>query len=77
MELLIGGADAARKAQAVGESVFTRVGFILARRKLPPLTETNIELLGAEHSKEEARARRRSSKKKKKKQLKKKKQEPG
>ncbi len=51
MELLIGGAEAARKAQAVGESVFARVAFILQRRKLPELSETNIELLGAEHSK--------------------------
>ena len=49
-ELLIGGRDAARKAQAVGESVIAKASFILARRGMQPFTATNIELLGAEHS---------------------------
>lgn len=49
-ELLIGGRDAARKAQAVGESIIAKASLILARRKMAPFTATNVEVLGAEHS---------------------------
>jgi hypothetical protein len=49
-ELFIAGEDARRKAAAVAESVIQKASFIIQRRNLPPLTATNVELLGTEFS---------------------------
>ena len=46
--LMIGGADAARKAQRVGESVLMRCTRLLAERGTGPFVETSLEVLGAE-----------------------------
>ncbi|WP_020406314.1 acyclic terpene utilization AtuA family protein [Hahella ganghwensis] len=45
---LIGGLEAVKKGQAVAEAIVARTTRILAERDLPPFTESNIELLGAE-----------------------------
>jgi hypothetical protein len=46
--LMIGGADAARKAQRVGESILLRCTRLLAERGTGPFVETSLEVLGAE-----------------------------
>ncbi|MET0210726.1 MAG: acyclic terpene utilization AtuA family protein [Burkholderiaceae bacterium] len=46
--LMIGGADAARKAQRVGESILSRCGRLMKERGLADFTETSLEVLGAE-----------------------------
>lgn len=46
--LMIGGADAARKAQRVGEAILARAGRLMAERGLAPFTETSLEALGSE-----------------------------
>eukprot|EP01118_Nematostelium_gracile_P013304 TRINITY_DN5002_c0_g1_i2.p1 TRINITY_DN5002_c0_g1~~TRINITY_DN5002_c0_g1_i2.p1 ORF type:complete len:626 (-),score=175.22 TRINITY_DN5002_c0_g1_i2:28-1905(-) len=48
--LMIGGVDAAEKARAVGESVLERTRQLLKKRGLDDFIDTNIELLGAEHT---------------------------
>jgi len=48
MYLSLGGIDAARKAQAVGEAVLRRCNGILARQNQPAYTETSLEVLGSE-----------------------------
>jgi hypothetical protein len=44
----IGGRDAAAKAQRTGEAILARVQRLLAARKLGDLSETSLEILGAE-----------------------------
>jgi Acyclic terpene utilisation family protein AtuA len=46
--LMIGGADAARKAQRVGEAVLARSTRMLLERGMAPFSETNLEVLGSE-----------------------------
>jgi hypothetical protein len=46
--LMIGGADAARKAQRVGEAILARASRLMAERGLAPFTETSLEALGSE-----------------------------
>ena len=46
--LMIGGADAARKAQRVGEAILSRCTRLLAERGTGPFVETSLEVLGAE-----------------------------
>lgn len=46
--LMIGGADAVRKAQRVGESILSRCRRLMTERGLPDFTETSLEVLGAE-----------------------------
>jgi hypothetical protein len=46
--LMIGGADAARKAQRVGEAILSRSRRLLSERGLPDFCETSLEVLGAE-----------------------------
>ena len=46
--LMIGGADAARKAQRVGEAILARCTRLLAERGMAPFAETSLEVLGAE-----------------------------
>jgi len=48
--LVIGGIEAAKKAQAVGEAVLSRVRRIMKMRGMEDFVETNIEVLGAEHT---------------------------
>ena len=42
------GRDAQRKAQHLAEGVFKRTAYMLERLGLPPLSETSVEVLGAE-----------------------------
>ncbi|TXK33691.1 DUF1446 domain-containing protein [Ottowia sp. GY511] len=49
-QLTIVGFDAVAKARRTGEAIFERVGELLAQRGLPPLTATQMEVLGAESS---------------------------
>ncbi len=46
--LMIGGADAARKAERVGAAILSRATRLLAERGLPGFGETSLEVLGAE-----------------------------
>lgn len=46
--LMIGGAQAAAKAQRVGESLLRRAERLCATRGFPAFTETSLEVLGAE-----------------------------
>ncbi len=46
--LMIGGADAARKAQRVGEAILARCTRLLGERGLAGFAETSLEVLGAE-----------------------------
>ena len=46
--LMIGGPDAARKAQRVGEAILARSRRLMAARGMPDFDETSLELLGAE-----------------------------
>ena len=46
--LMIGGRDAARKAQRVGEAILARCTRLLAERGIGPFGETSLEVLGAE-----------------------------
>lgn len=46
--LMIGGRDAARKAQRVGESILQRSQRLFAERGWPGYSETSLEVLGAE-----------------------------
>lgn len=46
--LMIGGADAARKARRVGEAILARSTRLLAERGIDPFSETSLEVLGAE-----------------------------
>ncbi len=46
--LMIGGADAARKAQRVGESILARCTRLLGERGIAPFSETSLEVLGSE-----------------------------
>jgi hypothetical protein len=46
--LMVGGADAARKAQRVGESILARCRRLLSERGLPDFSETSLEVIGAE-----------------------------
>jgi hypothetical protein len=46
--LMIGGADAARKAQRVGEAILARCARLLGERGVAPFAETSLEVLGAE-----------------------------
>lgn len=45
--MMIAGRDAAAKAQATGEAILKRVARLIAGAELPPLSETMIEVLGA------------------------------
>ncbi|MBK6614629.1 acyclic terpene utilization AtuA family protein [Ottowia sp.] len=47
-QLTIVGFDAAAKARRTGEAILARVGELLARQGLAPLSRTNLEVLGAE-----------------------------
>lgn len=47
-QLTIVGFEAVAKARRTGEAIFERVGDLLQARGLPPLSATNIEVLGAE-----------------------------
>ncbi|WP_036596661.1 acyclic terpene utilization AtuA family protein [Ottowia thiooxydans] len=47
-QLTIVGFDAVAKARRTGETILERVGELLQARGLPPLSATNIEMLGAE-----------------------------
>lgn len=47
--LVVVGIDAAAKARRTGHAIVERVGALLARQGLPPLTAARIELLGCEH----------------------------
>jgi hypothetical protein len=49
--LMIGGRDAALKAQAVGEAIFKRTRNLFKILGMKDFEETNIEVIGAEHSK--------------------------
>ena len=46
--LMIGGADAARKAQRVGDAIISRCTRLLGERGVAAFTETSLEVLGAE-----------------------------
>ncbi|MES2979101.1 MAG: acyclic terpene utilization AtuA family protein [Pseudomonadota bacterium] len=46
--LMVGGIDAARKAQRVGNSIFARSRRLFAERSWPDYSETSLEVLGAE-----------------------------
>ena len=46
--LTIAGEQAAAKAQRTGQALLARMAAMLASRKLPPFSETRIEVLGAE-----------------------------
>lgn len=46
--LMVGGIDAARKAQRVGESVLARCRRLMAARGMADFAETSLEVLGAE-----------------------------
>ena len=46
--LMIGGAEAARKAERVGAAILSRTTRLLAERGLPGFGETSLEVLGAE-----------------------------
>ena len=46
--LVIGGERAAAKARRTGEAIMARVGRMLAALKMAPLTETRMEVVGAE-----------------------------
>ncbi len=46
--LVVGGAEADRKAQATGEALLRRISDALTRLRLVPFTETRLEVLGAE-----------------------------
>jgi hypothetical protein len=46
--LMVGGVDAARKAQRVGESILARCRRLMAARGLADFAETSLEVLGAE-----------------------------
>jgi len=46
--LMIGGADAARKAQRVGEAILARCVRLLGERGTAPFSETSLEVLGSE-----------------------------
>jgi hypothetical protein len=46
--LMVGGPDAARKAQRVGESILARCRRLMAARGMADFDETSLELLGAE-----------------------------
>ena len=48
--LNIGGVDAAKKARAVGMAILDKSRRLFKLRKLPDFLDTNIEILGAEHS---------------------------
>jgi hypothetical protein len=48
--LMVGGRDAARKAQRVGEAVLARSARLLAERGGPGYARTSLEVLGAESS---------------------------
>lgn len=45
---LIGGIDAARKAQRVADAILDRTSRLFEERGLPPYSETSVELLGTE-----------------------------
>lgn len=47
---MIGGRDAAAKAEATAKAIFTKVNGILQAKKLEPIKRFNWELLGSEHS---------------------------
>lgn len=47
--LMIGGRDAAAKAEATGKAIISKVNKILAEQKINPIKRYNIELLGTEH----------------------------
>ena len=46
--LVVGGYEAAARAERVGEAILTRVRRLLAARGIPYFSETSIEVLGAE-----------------------------
>lgn len=46
--LMIGGADAARKAERVGQAILARSTRLLGEHGLTPFSETSVEVLGAE-----------------------------
>ncbi|MFP6580996.1 MAG: acyclic terpene utilization AtuA family protein [Candidatus Hydrogenedentota bacterium] len=48
MYLSIRGIDASRKAQKTADAVIKRVGTMLEEMKVPALTETSVEIIGAE-----------------------------
>lgn len=48
MYLTVGGIDAVRKAQKVGEAVLHRCARLLAEKNQPPFEETSIEVIGSE-----------------------------
>jgi len=48
--LMIGGRDAAAKAEATAKAIISKVNKLLTERKIEPIKRYNIELLGAEHS---------------------------
>ena len=48
--LNIGGVDAAKKARAVGMAILDKSRRLFKLRKIPDFLDTNIEILGAEHS---------------------------
>jgi len=48
--LMIGGIDAKRKALAVGKAILSKTQTLLKQEKLPDFLETNLEVLGAEHT---------------------------
>jgi hypothetical protein len=50
-ELMFGGIDAKKKAQAVSEAILARTHAALKRHKLNDFDDVNVEFLGAEHSK--------------------------
>ena len=47
-QLTVVGFEAAAKARRTGEAIFERVGDLLQARGLPPLSASNIEVLGSE-----------------------------
>jgi hypothetical protein len=48
--LMIGGFEAAQKAEAVAKAIFSKTRQLLKRLNLPDFDETHFEVLGAEHS---------------------------
>ncbi len=48
--LMIGGIEAAQKARAVADGILTKTRRMFKERDMEDYTETNVEVLGAEHS---------------------------
>jgi uncharacterized protein (UPF0297 family) len=48
--LMIGGRDAAAKAEATAKAIFSKVNMILKKKGMKPIEKYNYEILGAEHS---------------------------